>query len=150
MDFLWDTNILLHQIRQSPSFKEWNKEHRFFKTGNRNFISIVTVGEIYSLAVQRDWGLKKLASLRDCLNSLSPLPIAKKTVVDAYAQIDAFSQDKLANQPLPKGLSARNMGKNDLWIAATANVINAHLVTTDNDFDHLHDRFIVLQKAFPV
>ena len=29
------------------------------------------------------------------------------------------------------------MGKNDLWIAATAQVSGATLLTTDMDFDHL-------------
>lgn len=29
------------------------------------------------------------------------------------------------------------MGKNDIWIAATASVFNLTLVTTDKDFEHL-------------
>jgi tRNA(fMet)-specific endonuclease VapC len=33
--------------------------------------------------------------------------------------------------------SARNMGKNDIWIAATARVLGATLLTTDKDFNHL-------------
>ena len=33
--------------------------------------------------------------------------------------------------------SARNMGKNDVWIAATALYLDMELHTTDNDFDHL-------------
>jgi tRNA(fMet)-specific endonuclease VapC len=33
--------------------------------------------------------------------------------------------------------SAKNMGKNDLWIAATASVTKAILVTSDKDFTHL-------------
>jgi len=36
------------------------------------------------------------------------------------------------------------MGKNDLWIAATAHVIKAHLFTTDNDFNHLDPSYIKL------
>ncbi len=32
----------------------------------------------------------------------------------------------------------RPMGKNDLWIAATAKVSGLTLLTTDADFDHLH------------
>lgn len=31
------------------------------------------------------------------------------------------------------------MGKNDLWIAASAKAAGAFLLTTDNDFDHLFD-----------
>jgi tRNA(fMet)-specific endonuclease VapC len=34
------------------------------------------------------------------------------------------------------------MGKNDLWIAASAAVTSAVLMTTDKDFDHLHPQRI--------
>lgn len=33
------------------------------------------------------------------------------------------------------------MGKNDLWIAATAHVTQSILITTDLDFNHLHKTF---------
>jgi len=36
------------------------------------------------------------------------------------------------------------MGKNDLWIAATASAFDIRLITTDKDFDHLKDQFIDL------
>ncbi len=36
------------------------------------------------------------------------------------------------------------MGKNDLWIAATASVLNAKLLTTDHDFDHLDSIFLTV------
>jgi hypothetical protein len=38
------------------------------------------------------------------------------------------------------------MGKNDLWIAATAHALNAILLTTDNDFDHLNNIFFEVRK----
>lgn len=64
------------------------------------------------------------------------------TLTKSYADIDAYSQGKLKNQPLPHGLSSRNMGKNDLWIAVIALYFDQELHTTDNDrpaarFDHL-------------
>lgn len=68
------------------------------------------------------------------------IPIAQQDIFRAYGQIDAFSQGKLSTPPL--GMSARNMGKNDLWIAATAHVTQATLVTTDKDFGHLHTHFL--------
>ena len=34
------------------------------------------------------------------------------------------------------------MGKNDLWIASTASVLNAALLAIDNDFDHLSSVFL--------
>ena len=44
------------------------------------------------------------------------------------------------------GLSSRNMGKNDLWIASTAHVLEATLITTDNDYDHLENVYFELVK----
>jgi predicted nucleic acid-binding protein len=38
------------------------------------------------------------------------------------------------------------MGKNDLWLAATAHVGQLVFVTTDLDFDHLDGIFIELLK----
>lgn len=146
MDYIWDTSILLHQIRQSSSFTNWNQQFNFFQRGNRNFISIVTEGEIYSIAIQRNWKQAKLQDLEMHLKILTPLTIAKRAVIDAYAKIDAYSQGNLSGQSLPPGMTARNMGKNDLWIAATAHVINATLVTTDADFNHLDGKFLSLIK----
>ena len=60
--------------------------------------------------------------------------------MDAYVQIDGYSKRKLTDkvgQLVPD--SANKMGKNDWWIAAIAHVIEAPLITTDGDFDHLHD-----------
>ena len=56
--------------------------------------------------------------------------------------------NKVINYQLAKyfldtgGMSSRNMGKNDLWIAAAASVLNAKLLTTDKDFDHLNEEFL--------
>jgi len=51
------------------------------------------------------------------------------SVIDAYVEVDLVSQNH------PDG--ARNMGKNDLWIAACARAAGATLLTADNDFTHL-------------
>ena len=63
------------------------------------------------------------------------------------AEIDAFSKRKTPDKSgkLLKG-SARKMGKNDLWIAATARLLDAPLMTTDGDFDHLNGVYINLKK----
>lgn len=65
------------------------------------------------------------------------IPVNDKAIVDRYAEIDAYSQGKFAGKPLPSGMSSRNMGKNDLWIAATASLTKTPLLTTDGDFGHL-------------
>lgn len=47
-------------------------------------------------------------------------------ILSAYGELDDLSER-----------AGRPMGKNDLWIAATAKVSGATLLTTDGDFDHL-------------
>lgn len=37
------------------------------------------------------------------------------------------------------------MGKNDLWIAATASILGAKLLTTDNDFEHLNGKYLEIE-----
>ena len=63
-------------------------------------------------------------------------------MIQRYGEIDAYSQGKLFDKPLPH--SARNMSKNDLWIAATASNYDLTLLTTDKDFTHLSDVFLNL------
>jgi predicted nucleic acid-binding protein len=62
-------------------------------------------------------------------------------VIKNYAAIDAYSQGNLQTVDC----SARNMGKNDLWIAATASAFDLVLLTTDKDFSHLDEAFIQLE-----
>jgi len=51
-------------------------------------------------------------------------------LIQMYATLDSFCES--VGQPL---------GKNDLWIAATAAVIGATLLTIDRDFDRLAPQF---------
>jgi len=71
--------------------------------------------------------------------------INTEDIIERYAEIDAFSQGKLKDKPIK--FSSRNMGKNDLWIAATSSVYQVDLITTDNDFDHLNDVYLNLIKV---
>jgi tRNA(fMet)-specific endonuclease VapC len=146
MDFLWDTNLLLHRIRRSARYEAANKVHSFQETGNRVFLSVINIGEIESIAYQRNWGQAKWDELSRCIQGVSLLGIYEETI-HTYAKIDAYSQGKLTGQPLPIGMSARNMGKNDLWLAATAPVGDFTFVTTDQDFDHLDGIFLRLLKV---
>ena len=87
-------------------------------------------------------GAKKLKLLTNILNSLIITDINSEDVIERYAEIDSYSQGKIKDKLLH--ISARNMGKNDLWIAATASVTNSVLLTTDKDFDHLQQTFLQL------
>ena len=66
------------------------------------------------------------------------------SLIQMYSEIDAYSQSQHPTLRLPT--SARKMGKNDLWIAATTAVHNATLISTDADFDHLDGLFLYFEK----
>jgi tRNA(fMet)-specific endonuclease VapC len=149
MTYVLDTNILLQIIRENDTFADLLDNYELFSPSNETYISIVTVGELRSIARQNSWGLKKKKLLEDLSRLCQPVAIEKQLIVDAYAEIDAFSNGKLSENPLPKGMSARNMGKNDLWIAATTHVLEATLITTDGDFTHLKDVYMGLEYIQP-
>ena len=131
---LLDTNIILqNQIRKNINLPP------------DSFVSIITVGELESLALQLNWGYQKQTSLNSFLNSI-PLIDIDLAINKLCGSVDAYSQGKLLNKPLPFGMAARNMGKNDLWIAATALCYDIELHTTDNDFDHLINIGLKLKK----
>jgi tRNA(fMet)-specific endonuclease VapC len=143
MNYLWDTNILVHYIRNSNKYLEWNKEYSFFTAPNRIFLSVINIGEIESLSYQLNWGNLRLQRLQDIIRQTRTVNIYSN-IIHVYAEIDAFSQGKLSTHPL--GISARNMGKNDIWLAATAHVGQFKFVTTDNDFNHLASVYVDLLK----
>ena len=145
MDYLLDTNIVLHLIRESSLSRQLRTDYSLFKVPQRLFVSVVVEGELESLALQNQWGNAKMTELNNYLQALITVDIRINSIIKRYAEIDAFSQDKLKNRPL--NYSARNMGKNDLWIAATASVLNIPLMTTDNDFNHLDKLFLKLIKV---
>lgn len=142
MNFLFDTNIVLHYLRKSSTRDKIEMLHKPSDPRNKAVVSVVSVGELRSIALQNNWGLRKLAELEEFLAEFLIADINTEAILEKYARIDAFSQGKLPGQPL--GTSARNMGKNDLWIAATASVLNLRLLTTDADFDHLDKVFLDL------
>lgn len=144
MKYLFDTNILIHYIRRSPLFHDVEREYDPFGLGNHPLVSVVAIGEIKSFATQSEWGNKRWTELYEMLEKFTKIDIRYGIIDDRYAEIDTFSQNKLPGQPL--GLTPRNMGKNDLWIVATASVLGAKLLTTDGDFNHLHGVFLDLKQ----
>lgn len=147
MIYLLDTNIILLNLQRKPIAFRIRDELGLNNFTNDVYISVVTIGEIQSLALQNKWGQARIELLANYLDTFITLDIHVSEVINRYAQIDAYSQNKLLDNPL--NMSARNMGKNDLWIAATASVIEATLVTTDNDFNHLDGQFLSV-KTFPI
>lgn len=126
---LLDTNILIHYIRGNKIAQQIETDYNVRNRSPRPLIAYVSWGEIESLALQLGWESKKIQLMRALCQHLTVVPIDRRQIVEKYAEIDVFSQKKCG--------SAKNMGKNDLWIAAIAAVTGAYLITTDLDFDHL-------------
>jgi predicted nucleic acid-binding protein len=142
MIYLLDTNLTLDFIRNNALSTKLATSFDWFSSENTTVISIATEGEMYAIARKNDWGKRRIENLTKNLSNFLIIPIDSEDIVQAYAEIDAYSQGKLENKPLPKGMTARNMGKNDLWIAATAYAIGAKFFTTDKDFTHLQDTYL--------
>ncbi|MBP9885580.1 MAG: type II toxin-antitoxin system VapC family toxin [Leptospiraceae bacterium] len=141
MRYIFDTNIILHVMRNSETWKKVDAQFNFSNPENKIYISIVSEAEIYSLARQLNWGNPKIEQLEKILSNWTTLYI-NKSLVKHYVEIDTYSQGKHPTIKLPKNISARNMGKNDIWIAATTILAEAELLTTDKDFDHLDKQFL--------
>lgn len=144
MKYLLDTNILLLYLRNQKTKQHIDQIYQPFQLPNIPIISVVSKGEIKSIGLKNRWGVSKLDALDEFLNELVTVDINAEDIINRYAEIDAYSQGKLVGKPL--GISSRNMGKNDLWIAATASITGAKLMTTDGDFDHLGEQYLELIK----
>jgi tRNA(fMet)-specific endonuclease VapC len=144
MTYLLDTNIVIHLIRDDATWSVIDDKYQLFKRPNRPAISVVTVGELRSFALQRNWGGQKLRNLLRLFDNLLIIDINSPEIINKYAEIDSYSQNRLADKPMPT--SARKMGKNDVWIAATAAVLDIPLLSTDADFQHLHNVYLDLHN----
>ncbi|MDZ4852646.1 MAG: type II toxin-antitoxin system VapC family toxin [Pirellulaceae bacterium] len=129
--FLIDTNILVHLMRNDDLGQWLERTYNLRATLGSSMISVVVIGEILSLARQFHWKEKKLDELKLLVDQLVHIDINSDDILSAYGELDAHSRSV-----------GRRMGKNDLWIAATARVVNAAILTTDKDFDHLDPTFL--------
>lgn len=126
---LLDTSVILPLVRGNSLGKYIDQRFGLQASAQRPFVSVVSLGEVHVLAKRNDWGDAKLRSLSNALAQLVVVDIDHSAVINAYVDLDLVSQSH------PEG--ARNLGKNDLWIAACAKAAGATLLMTDNDFSHL-------------
>lgn len=129
--YLLDTNVLLALVRGKTLGEAIDKRFGLRSAINRSMICVVTAGEMLSLARQFAWGQSKRDELQALLDEVVWIDINHPDIIDAYAEIDTASRSQ-----------GRKLGKNDVWIAATAKVSKTTLLTTDGDFDHLQTTYI--------
>jgi len=144
MNYLLDTNILVTYVRDTAVTRRLEDQLNLLNGANNLLISVVSLGEIQSIARQNAWGESKRNKLEDILGGFLVADINVESIIEQYAILDAYSQGRLKGEEVT--FSSRNMGKNDLWIAATASILDLELITTDTDFDHLAPRFLKLNR----
>ena len=131
MDYLLDTNILVHYVRQDKIWTEIRRTYNLFLAKPTPIVCVVSHGELRSFSTQRQWAKSNINLLDFALSYFKKLSIDDPDIIDAYAAIDADCKSR--------GFS---LGKNDLWIVATATLTGATLITTDRDFDAIDPAFL--------
>jgi tRNA(fMet)-specific endonuclease VapC len=138
--FFLDTGILIGYVRGAAFASYVDQKYAPSRAPNVAMISVATSAELHSMGLRLGWGPQKQAKLSSLLRSLPIIPIRQAAVVQKFAEIDAYNHRQ--HPTLPPPTSGHTMGDNDIWIAATAAVLNATLITTDHDFDHLNRVFL--------
>jgi tRNA(fMet)-specific endonuclease VapC len=138
LNVLYDTNILIKIVRDKSTTERVRKIVN--PHNGLEYTSLINKAEILSIAMQNNWGTTRRNRLEKLFDEIVVVDISDESILNGYINIDAFSQGKYLTLKL-KG-SAKNMGKNDIWIAATASVFQFVLITTDKDFDHLDGVFL--------
>ncbi len=128
---LFDTNVVVLLVRGGNAGQRIDSELQLRARSERALICVVTVGEALSLTKRNGWGADKRERLESVLRELVVVDINNPLVLESYADLEVFAQAR-----------GRSLGDNDTWIAATASVTGATLLTTDRDFDPLHPEMI--------
>lgn len=145
MNLLFDTNILLAVIRarnHTGLINFLNPENRLV------YLSVATEAEIKSIAKRSNWSHARIEKLDNFLDAVTIIEI-NQLYINTYVEIDTYSQKNNPSFGVYGFRTPRNMGKNDLWIASLAGLLGLQLVTTDADFDHLHEIFFEVRKINP-
>ncbi len=67
---MFDTNILVHVLRASAVGRRAYEDAEQLGGAERPLISVVTVGEMHSLAKQLSWGQKRIDALDELLRNV--------------------------------------------------------------------------------
>ncbi len=126
-----DTWVLVHLCRDKALGRAIMRQYQLRERPITPIISAVTVGEMYAFARRADWGGRRRALLTEVLSNLVVVDVGTQAVLEAYAEISTWLRAR-----------GRHMGHNDRWIAATAKVLDAVVLTGDSDFDPLHPELV--------
>ena len=128
---LLDTNVVIFLSRGGAIGRAIDARFQLRGRAERPLLSVITLGEALAFARFRNWGAPRIETLRGLLREFVVVDIARRAVLERYAEIDNFLKR-----------NGRAVGDNDAWIAACASVADATLLTTDRDFDPLHGTYL--------
>src|SRR5579862_7729349 len=90
---LLDSNILVHLVRGDAVGEHIRATYSPTLVEPRPMLSIVSEGELRSLAYQFHWGKSKVAQALFYLSYFKRASIDQPEIYEAYAVIDAYSLD---------------------------------------------------------
>lgn len=126
-----DTSVVVDVARNNRSGQAILETYSLKNRADRPLISVITTGEMLGIAKSQAWNADKTNVLNELLSEFVKLEITPE-VVEAYADLVALCRTQ-----------NHTMGQqNDMWIAATAKVTRAVLLTGDSGFNWLNPQFI--------
>ena len=134
--YVLDTSTLLNLLRGKELGQRIDGIFGLRSALHLHTISIVTHAELWVLVERRAWGDDKRDVVEKALQAFVTVDVAGSQIVSAYRRIEAAS------------IGIR-MGKNDIWIAATALTTGLPIITTDKDFNHLNGSLLQVNYVDP-
>lgn len=125
-DYILDTGILVHYIRGSDAYQAIEAKYQLVPSAFQPMVCVVSLGEIRAFGISSGWGSKKFEQLDKLFTMVTVVDIDKQDIIHEYARLSVLAKSN--------GWALLTQ-KNDLWIAAVANVTGATLLTFDKDFD---------------
>ena len=128
---LFDTGPLLLLSRQQAAATHLLQRYPLMNSGILPIVSVVSLAELKGFAVRQSWGQRRLTWLRSLHTLVNVIPIDRGPLVDEYVTLLNRQQNH-----------RQMLGIHDTWIASTAKVLNATLVTVDSGFRKLDANYL--------
>ena len=91
-NYLLDTNVFLYLLRKDKRWFKIEEQFGLNKTGN--FISLISLGELWSIGLRNQWGIFRMTQIEDLLQYFTLIDLNIESIIKCYGEIDAFSQGK--------------------------------------------------------
>ena len=101
------------------------------RNGVSPIVSVVSLAELRGFAARNNWGKRRMSWLRSLYSLVNVIPIDRGPLLDEYVTLKNHQQT-----------IGQELGVHDTWIASTAKVLSATLVTADSDFRRLDTNYL--------